>query len=102
MSRLTEAQVALEMLAGIAEPGADLDVDELRAAETLRAALQRMAQLEKVAELARTVTRQAHAAGDGDYHAETLLPENLLRLELAVTELDNHPDTREPTTITEL
>jgi hypothetical protein len=91
MSRLTEAQEALEIL--VAEAGgqsptaAELNAHP-DAPGVLEAALARMAQLEKVAELARTVTRQAHAAGDGDYQAETLLPENLLRLELALTELD--------------
>jgi septation ring formation regulator EzrA len=53
-------------------------VDEVRAAETLRAALQRMAQLERVAAVAREIVRET----------ATGLPHLDAELEDALTELD--------------
>jgi hypothetical protein len=88
MSRLTEAQAEMcRLLDELARTGSTFRLD------ALQFALQRMAQLEKVAELARPVADLF--AGDLHNHPTTLL-------RLALTELDNHPDTREPTTITEL
>ena len=96
MSRLTEAQEALEMLAaeagGQPPTAAELNAHP-DAPRVVEAALDRMAQLEKVAELARAAV--SDALGD-DASGPVWI------LSLALTELDNHPDTREPTTITEL
>jgi hypothetical protein len=96
MSRLTEAQKALEMLVAEAggQPPTAAELNAHRdAPRVVEAALKRMAQLEYVAELARAVIDDPDQ-GAAD-HARLLL-------DLALTDLDNHPDTREPTTITEL
>lgn len=84
MSRLTAAHRATGRLSahGLPQYRAEL--------EAITLALGRMAQLEKVAELARDVTIQ-YGSTLSDHHPEWLL-------ELALIELDDHPDTREPTT----
>jgi hypothetical protein len=81
VTRLTDAREAVEHLEAELD---DLTVPAQLFADlrTMDAALGRMAQLEKVAELARALV--------ADPGADPLL------LNLAVTELDNHPDTREP------
>jgi hypothetical protein len=84
VSRLTAAHRATERLRGHGHAPYRAELDAI----TL--ALGRMAQLEKVAELARDVTGQ-YGSTLSDHHPEWLL-------ELALIELDNHPDTREPTT----
>jgi hypothetical protein len=72
-----------------------VELDRTEAApflEPIRLALQRMAQLEKVAELA----RRRRNAGDGARADRPAL------LDLALSELDNHPDTRESQTLAEV
>jgi hypothetical protein len=88
VSRLTEAQAALDMLVNEAG-GQPPTAAELRAIPdapaVVDAALARMAQLEKVAELAR----------DAELDLRGEDSDALVLLRLAVTELDNHPDTKE-------
>jgi hypothetical protein len=81
VTRLEAARAGLERL--------EEDTHHGPSADAVRAALNRMAQLEKVAELARDVH---------DRLGRTTNPAYMLGL--ALTELDNHPDTREPRTIT--
>lgn len=87
MSRLEAARAALERLEQ-EDPEARKYVVPDRDRYALHLAIQRMAQLEKVAELAR--------AAELDLRGED--SHSLLLLRLGLTELDNHPDTREPTT----
>jgi hypothetical protein len=85
VSRLTEAQAdMLRLLDFLGKTNATIRLD------ALQFALQRMAQLEFVAELARPVAAQD--AGPFGWADACQL------LDLALTELDHHPDTREPTT----
>jgi hypothetical protein len=91
VSRLTDARAALDMLIAEAggQPPTSAELDAIPdAPAVVSAALARMAQLEKVAELARTSVR-----GSDPQAAEhaTLL------LDLALIELDNHPETNEDT-----
>jgi hypothetical protein len=92
VSRLTEARAALDVLEAELD---DAAVPASLFAELRRVdfALKRMAQLEKVAELAR-------AAVESELGTDASGPVWLL--ELGLTELDNHPDTREPQLIAEL
>lgn len=80
MSRLIDAHRAVERLRAHGLPS------QRGALDAITLALGRMAQLEKVAELARA---HCNRTGIGDDSQEFLL-------DLAVTELDNHPDTKEP------
>jgi hypothetical protein len=80
VSRLTEAQAEmLRLLDFLGKTNATIRLD------ALQFALQRMAQLEKVAELAR----------DAELDLRGEDSDALVLLRLAVTELDNHPDTKE-------
>ena len=87
MSRLSAAQAELALLRDVlASAHMPIKLDQLQLA------LQRMAQLEKVAELA----RRRRNAGDGARADRPAL------LDLALSELDNHPDTREPQIVAEV
>lgn len=81
MTRLADARAALDALDGMAPAGAE----RAEAVIVLEDALKRMAQLEKVAELARAA---AHPGLRPDGPGQLLL-------QLALVELDSHPDTRE-------
>jgi hypothetical protein len=84
VSRLTEAQADMcRLLDYLAKVNATIRLD------ALQFALQRMAQLEKVAELARPVVANLTTGAPIDD------PHHVWLLELALTELDNHPDTKE-------
>jgi hypothetical protein len=90
VSRLADAHRAAERLRArtpryLPQYRAELDAITL--------ALGRMAQLEKVAELARQLPPAVSAPATFEHP--------MWLLELALIELDHHPDTREPTTIVE-
>jgi hypothetical protein len=81
VSRLTEAHRAVERLRAHGLPS------QRGALDAITLALGRMAQLEKVAELAR---RLVDPMGQGPRADRAAL------LDLALIELDHHPDTKEP------